>query len=169
MEQKEQQERGILFKVPFVGRASMDFRKDISKLFLDKYKVVTTGVFTSCKVGDFFGLKSDVPKPLLADDVYKFKCLSDTSISYIGKTKRHLSVRVQENPSPVKGSAIYGHIVSCPGCQSQATNLIDHFDILRKSSGFDLDINEALLIRKSQPSLNKQMYQNGSILLRIYN
>ena len=48
---------------------------------------------------NFFSLKCPTPKLLKANVVYKFDCLCDINISYIGKTKRHLATRIKEHRS----------------------------------------------------------------------
>ena len=45
----------------------------------------------------FFSLKSQAPKELIANAVYKYTCLCDTSLTYIGKTKQHLAVRSEDH------------------------------------------------------------------------
>ena len=47
-------------------------------------------VFNSFKVSSYFSLKSKSPSLLSSNVVYKFSCLCDTNLTYIGKTKRHL-------------------------------------------------------------------------------
>jgi len=50
------------------------------------------------------------------------------------------------------------------------TSTLTNFKVLRKcSSEFDTKINEALLIKKLNPSLNKQLYGRGaSMLLSVF-
>ena len=45
----------------------------------------------------FFSFKSQTPKELNANAVYKYTCLCDASLTYIGKTKRHWAVRSEEH------------------------------------------------------------------------
>ena len=52
-------------------------------------------------------MKCPTPKLLKANVVYKFDCLCDINISYIGKTKRHLATRIKEHRS--EKSAIGQH------------------------------------------------------------
>ena len=66
------------------------------------YKYNITGrkslmLFTSFKVKNYFSLKCRTPLPLLANVVYKFKCLRNANNIYIGKTIRHLATRVKEH------------------------------------------------------------------------
>ena len=64
-------------------------------------------VFTSFKVKNYFSLECRTPLPLLANVVYKFKCMRDANNIYIGKTIRHLATWVKEHgTSP---SAVSNH------------------------------------------------------------
>ena len=54
-------------------------------------------LFSSFKVSNYFSLKSQTPRILTSNVVYKFTCLCDTNLTYIGKTKRHLVVRKSEH------------------------------------------------------------------------
>ena len=106
--------------MPFVGNSSVTFGKKISDLIKDKFKLDVTILYETSKVGDFFSLKSQTPKALLSNVVYKFKCKLDANISYHGKTKRHLTTRVAEHgdlKAGEKKTAVASHIVECPTCK----------------------------------------------------
>ena len=49
-------------------------------------------------------------------------------------------------------------------------SLIHRFSVIKKcSSDYDSKVHEALLIKKHQPKLNKQLYENGSsFLLQLF-
>ena len=131
--------------------------------------VVIRNVSQSCKVDQFFSLKCASPLALAANVVYKFKCSFDKSISYIGKTERHLVVRAREhlNSGTAEKSAVGKHITKCTLCQNQAS--IDNFEILRQChDNMSLSVHETLLIRKHNPSLNVQLHDKGGILLKIF-
>ena len=162
-------EPGFSLKIPFIGKASIDFRKEITQILMNKFKVNVRPVFSSCKVGDFFQLKSSVPDFLSANVVYRFKCLCDTNLTYIGETERHLIDRVKEHLDlrSEKRSAIKDHILTCQICQE--ANISD-FEILRKCRDpCDVKMQEAFLIRRFKPSLNVQLYQSGAmVVLKIF-
>ena len=145
----------------FVCKASFEFKKHLIKILTDKFNISFKVVTKSAKIGDFFQLKSSVPFPLLSDVVYYFECLSDANTSYIGKTDRHLITRVKEHidVEAEKKTAIASHIVTCPNCQQVD---ISNFRILCKTDKFNLGHREAILMRRYQPSLNKQLFQNGA-------
>ena len=162
-------EPGFSLRIPFLGKASIDFRKEITQILMNKFKVNVRPVFSSCKVGDFFQLKSSVPDFLSANVVYRFKCLCDTNLTYIGETERHLIDRVKEHLDlrSEKRSAIKDHILTCQICQEAN---ISNFEILKKCRDpCDVKMQEAFLIRRFKPSLNVQLYQSGAmVVLKIF-
>ena len=102
----------------------------------------------------------------MANVVYQFQCLRDANQAYIGKTMRHLVTRVGEHGhSP---SAIYEHLSICDVCTSNYS--CDSFKILEHGkNNFDITVKEALHIKRTKPSLNTQLYANGSsFVLKIF-
>ena len=161
-------------KIPYVGKPSLKFKNDIVKLFKSNLNIDISCVFVSFKVGHYFSLKCDTPKALKSKVVYKFSCLRDAEKFYIGKTKRHLAVRVLEHidleKNKDKETAIFNHIKNCSDCNN--TNLsINNFEILTHcKSDFEAKINEAMLIQKFKPILNDKLFESGkSFLLNVYN
>ena len=164
------EEFGYLLKIPFMGHPSTMFKNEIGSLIFKKFQLRIKGVFTSTKVGQFFSLKSPVPKSLKACVVYQFNCLRDATKSYIGKTKRHLLVRSREHlrPKPSeKPTAITDHLVGCVPCRSAT---VENFSIMRScQTDYEACIHEALMIRKYNPPLNKKLANSGAgALLRIF-
>ena len=97
-----------------------------------------------------------------ANVVYKFDCLCGINISYIGKTKRHLAARTKEHRS--EKSAIGQHLQTCYTCDHNFNENL--FQILSTgNSDFDCKIREALLIKSEKPTLNQQLFQNGSTFI----
>ena len=93
--------------------------------------------------------------------VYRFKCLRDADTSYIGKTERHLVARVAEHLRPKGKGHIKKHLDKCTVCKNGVS--IDNFEILKTArKPLELSIHEALLIKKFQPKINKQMFANGA-------
>ena len=104
----------------------------------------------------YFRLKSNVPHALRSGVVYKYTCLVDPSIAYIGKTRRHLVARVKEHGSQLD-SAIFAHRASC-NCPFSLNN----FSILRSvRNDLELNICEALFIKRMDPSLNRAVANQG--------
>ena len=155
-----------VFSIPYLGLPSVIFGRKIKRLFKEYYCIDAKIVFTSFKVKNYFSLKCHTPTPLLANVVYKFTCLCDTNITYIGKTIRHLATRVKEHgTSP---SAIKDHLLACSMCQSHYS--CNSFKIIDSgNSDFDVSIKEALHIKYSKPNLNKQLSTQGiSFKLQIF-
>ena len=79
-----------LLRVPYYGKSSRGFAKDLSELIESNFEVKIRVVYTTFKVGSFFQLKSRTPSTLLSNVVYKFTCAVSAHITYIGYTSRHL-------------------------------------------------------------------------------
>ena len=156
-----------IFKVPFVGKASILFQKEICKLIFQKFGIKIRAVYSSCKVGDFFSLKSVAPSSLSANVVYKFTCSLDARTSYIGKTERHLVARMEEHLNPRKESAVTKHISQCLTCQNNAN--FDNFSIIQRCRcPHALMFHETLCIRRYKPNLNIQLLNNGGSVLTVF-
>ena len=102
----DENEEFCILKIPFVGEASHTFGNKLKSLFQEKFRIQVKIIFTSFKVEIFFSLKSKTPFDLLSDIVYKYTCLRDPGICYIGKTKRHLTIRIEERVDLRKASGI---------------------------------------------------------------
>ena len=150
----------LLFKIPFVGEASTLFSKRIKKVVKRQLDENIRIVYNTTRVQDSFVLKDHSPKSILTKVVYRFTCPRDSDTQYIGYTNRPLQARVKEHLT--KGnSAISDHIASCQGCNGTRLS-IDNFDILRKCrKKADTPIYEAILIKKYNPSLNRQLVKPG--------
>jgi len=94
-------------------------------------------------------LKEKVPKELISNVIYKFKCSGCTS-TYVGQTVRHLNARASEHK--YKKEAIRKHVDQCQGGSVE----IDSFEIVHKTnkSRYFLWTLEALYIRELKPNLN---------------
>ena len=157
-------------KIPFIGSPTTYLKKELSKLFKEKFGVYINVVYQSCKVGDFFTLKAKTPSILAANVVYKFSCPGDPGTSYIGKTERHFATRMDEHlDRRVEKSAVTKHINGCTSCATNGVSY-DNFSILRKcDSSYSTAIHEAFLIRRFKPSLNVQAPNLGqSVFLKIF-
>ena len=155
---------------PYVGGLSHDFKSKIVKLFYDELRIDIVPVFNTFKVSNYFTLKSRTPKLLMANVVYKFTCLCDTNLTYIGKTKRHLAVRSLEHlefKSENPKSEVKVHLKSCQTCQNCNS---DNFEVLKKcKNDHENKICEAMFIKSENPKLNKNLFNKGSfVTLKIY-
>ena len=107
----------------------------------------------------------------MANVVYKYTCLCDTNLTYIGETKRHLAVRSSEHllyEEKHHKSEIKTHIINCNVCKNSS---LDNFDIIQKcNSEHEIKINEAISILRFNPRLNKQLFNKGALYtLKVYN
>jgi len=156
--------------VPFIGKDSRRFVNRLAKLLDSKFNAKVIGIFKTVKVGSYFQLKSNTPFSLCKNVVYKFTCSCDMNLTYFGKCSRHLSTRANEHLdlTGAKKSAIKQHLLSCSICAEKSN--LNSFVILKKcTSDFQAKIHEALLIKKHRPTLNSQLYAQGSsVLLNVY-
>ena len=72
-------------------------------------------IYKTCKVGNYFNLKSNTPVLLLSNVVHCFSCPCDVCLTYISKSTRHLLTRAKEylNLSSLVKSKIKEHISEC--------------------------------------------------------
>ena len=87
-----------------------------------------------------------------------------TTRHLIDGVKKHTNLKCFQNESEIKR-----HIRQCHNCL-RANIDYKHFCILRNCRGLhETKIHEAVIIKKLQPNLNKQVYAKGaSFLLRIF-
>ena len=161
-----------LIAIPYLGSVSTLFAKRLRRLVYKKYNIHISTYLTTKKVGSYFPLKCQTPVFLQSNVVYKFTCLRDASLTYIGMSSRHFTTRIQEH-FKVKNmkSAVNDHLQKCLYCSSaNRDSLFSSFSIIKKcKSKYDTKIQEALIIKKENPVLNKQLYENGvSFLLNVY-
>ena len=150
--------------LPYFGQLSKILQSRIHSL-CTRYHKKCRVVFRPFKVSSYFTLKSRCPKELQALVVYKYVCSVDQNTTYIGKTKRHLALRVKEHLSTTSAnSAVFQHVATC-NCAAS----IQNFSVLRCcQSDYDLSIMEALYIRDNKPSLNIAIAgQGSSIFLKL--
>ena len=96
---------------------------------------------------------------MLANVVYKFKCLRDANNIYIGKTIRHLATRVKEHIT--SHSAVSNHLSSCETCKLNFS--CDSFSIIDSGKNdFEITVKEALHIKFKKPTINRQLFTQGS-------
>ena len=161
----EEKVETLLF-IPYIGLPSIIFGRKIKDLFKKNYAIDIKIVYTTYKVKHYFSLKCRTPLSLLANVVYKFQCLRDANVAYIGKTKRHLATRVKEHGH--SSSAVFDHLSTCSTCKSKYS--ANCFKILQRGKNdLDITIKEALHIKYNRPSLNKKLYTQGtSFVLKIF-
>ena len=87
----------ITVEIPYVGKQSHIFAKDILKLIWKFSAVHLTPTYKTCKDGNYFNLKSNTPVLLLSNVVYHFLYLCDASLTYISKSTCHVVTRAKEH------------------------------------------------------------------------
>ena len=157
-------EKRYIIKIPYVGTLSHEFKNKLIAFFNYELKVTVSPVFNTFKVSNYFSLKSQTPKQLMANVVYKYTCLCDTNLTYIGETKRHFAVRSSEHllyEEKHHKSEIKTHIRNCDICKNSS---LDNFNIIKKcNTEREIKINEAISILKFNPRLNKNLFNKGSL------
>ena len=152
----------ILISIPYIGKPSLLLARRLQTLFKKHYSVNLQVSFNTSKVRNFFSLKCSTPKSLKSNVVYQYTCSCDMNKSYIGKTKRHLIARVEEHKGDK--SAIGQHLKQCTSCHNSFS--INHFKIVNSGkTDLECKIKEALHIKAYNPSLNQNLFQNGSSFL----
>ena len=111
------------------------------------------------KVANYFHLKSMTPLGLCSNVVYSYTCPSDTGLTYLGMSSRHLFTRAKEHLdlNQSRKSAIKDLILDCVKCSNSSHSLAS-FKILRNGKNeYNTKVYEALLIKKFKPKLNRQL------------
>lgn len=150
----------------FLAKETLLVKRKLEKLFslmwpAFKLRVVLN---SGIKIGSLFNFKDNLPFGVRSFVVYKYTC-GDCYITYIGKTTRHLLVRMSEHLGisfktgavrkyhEKQTTAIREHIRSC-----KHTGDVSNFSVLANArNDFELLVKESLLIGKEQPVLNKQI------------
>ena len=170
-EKDQDEEVGIklIIKLPYFGKCSTVFAQTISSLIKDTFDMKVDAVYSSLKLQSMFQLKSPTPFEFSSNVVYKFECVSNHSLFYVGQTARHLVERAKEHLSfSDKESAVGEHIKSCDMCKSAQLS-VQNFQILKKCRNkFSTKIFEALFIQKLHPTLNTQVSNDYGFLLKIF-
>ena len=135
-----------------MGKQSRIFAKDISKLIWKFSAVQLSPIYKTCKVGNYFDLKSNASTILLSNVVYRFLCPCDAGLTYVCKSTHHVATRAKEHlnlGSSVK-SKIKEHIIECNLCSKKDMDSLIHcFNFIKKcSSDYCCKIHEGLLIKK---------------------
>ena len=118
-------------------------------------------------MSNYFNNKDKTPQELKSKVVYEYKCSYDESIQYIGFTSRPLVEKVKKQ---LKGNtAVSDHISKYNICKNKNIPF-NNFKIFKKCRNkFEIMIREALLIKRYNPILNKQLTKLGiTHTLRIF-
>ena len=152
---------------PWIGPSSVAFRKEIEESvgrgFINtKVRVVfTTNQALTGKVKDV------LPDTAKKNIVYEYRCCCGQA--YVGKTTQRLSERIHQHvpdslfqTPPVTrstrtDSAVTRHLRDSPSCIGNNQDMTGRFRVLAQArSQFQLDVLEALLIKRLSPILCQQ-------------
>ena len=128
---------------------------------------------TSNSLRNYFSFKDAVSEPLRSCQIYNFTCRS-CNASYIGKTFRHMKVRISEHQgvSPRTGKHLKGNLSTSMRYRMLDRNHMvawDDFKVLgREPNNWFLEIKESLFIKRDRPSLNKNIYSQELLLFWFY-
>ena len=156
----------IKIMLPFLGSHTNVLKTKLSKLLSNisnNYKpifVFTTGR----KLASFFNFKDRVPTNVRSFVIYKYTC-GVCNVTYTGKTKRHMGVRMAEHLglslrtgkilkfNKNNASAIRKH------CEFEKhTGSYDNFEVVGTGvTDFQLLLKESMIINRDSPILNKQV------------
>ena len=141
--------------LPFLGhQTSEKLKKSMLSLISTAYPQVELKVIfrTTCRIADLFRYKDCIPKRLKSYVVYGVYC-TDCNASYMGKTKRHLSIRYKEHTDIRKPTAVTEHL-----SQTNHDVTFDNVKILgRGRTDNELLIKESLIVKKLKPILNNNV------------
>ena len=150
--------RKIRIVLPFLGRTSLAIRMIPSCRVEVVYQ-------TTYRMGNMFRFKDCLPKSIMTDFVYHFKC-SCCAATYVGRCVRHKQVRFCEHsglsprtgkpykPTLVNASSIKTHMMK----EKHPVDPNQDFTILSRGGSREiLDIKESIMIARLQPILNDRV------------
>ena len=145
------------YKLPYIGHFSTYTKKKLNEIIKQFCKTDTKIqlIFTSFKLSSMFSTKDRISYVFKSLVVYKYICPS-CNASYIGKTCRHLSTRINEHLTTDTKSNIFQHIKKSQSCKEGSNE--NCFTILdTASSKYVLKLKEGMHITWEKPTLNKQI------------
>ncbi len=158
--------RQFLMCLPFMGRDSLVLKRKLLSFFSTQFPAFQLKIVfkSGPKIGNFLNFKDILPFCVSSFVIYRYSC-SHCIMTYIGKTTRHLLIRMSEHLgishrtrkirkyNPKQTTAIREHIRIC-----EHSGSFDDFKIASQGkTDFELLIKESLLVGKEQPILNKQI------------
>ena len=158
--------RKIRIVLPFLGRTSLAIQKKLRELFRMIPSCRVEVVYqTMYRMGNMFRFKDCLPKSIMTDFVYHFKC-SCCAATYVGQCVRHKQVRFCEHaglsprtgkpykPTLVNASSIKTHMMK----EKHPVDPNQDFTILSRGGSREiLDIKESIMIARLQPILNDRV------------
>ena len=155
----------VRITLPFLGKQSFEIKKRLKTFIGTNFPQCDLQIIFNCnnRLRNFFNFKDKIPHSVRSHLLYRFTC-DDCKAIYIGKTRRHYGVRVNEhlgislltgntytfNPNNKNNTAILNHInhTSCNGNH-------ENFRIIGSAKNdYQLCVKETLLIHKEKPKIN---------------
>lgn len=168
LQQQQQQEKPqpkedgneVRFAIPFKDQPSSDAVKRQLKDLSSQIDIQLQPVFTSRKLGDYFGHKEQkLPIINQQNVVYQYEC-DLCEAGYVGYTCRHLFQRIDEHAS----SAVGKHHKKCHNNSLEGFEGL--FSVLRRCKNkSECLVYEMLLIRDKRPKIN---IQSDSIKSKVF-
>ena len=93
----ENDNQKLYLQIPYVGKSSRKFFRNMSDLCLKIAGLKLVPLHKTMKVANYFHLKSMTPLGLCSNVVYSYTCPSDTGLTYLGMSSRHLFTRAKEH------------------------------------------------------------------------
>ena len=153
----------VIMILPYLGVISMQLKRKLGNLFHTCFPDVKIKVIFSAKnrLSSGFQFKDILPNDMRSLILYKYKC-SICENTYVGKTKRHYIVRMNEHLgisvfsgkslkyNPDYATAIGKHIKDNDHiCNTDCFKIVG-----TATNDFHLRVKESLLIVKEKPTLN---------------
>ena len=146
--------------LPFLGQKSVSIRNKISRLITNSYPQVSLRVIfrPSNTIGQWFKYKDCIPDALQSSVVYEYKC-SRCNATYIGQTKRQLTVRIAEHQGKSYRTGLpiskpsFSAIRNCCEASGHKINKNDFSVLFAANDDTTRLLAESLLIRDRQPTL----------------
>ena len=104
LDSSREQERKFFLTVPYLGKPSKTFFKNVQLLIKNKSDIEITPIFKTTKICNYFNIKSQTPTYLQSNVVYKYTCSRDVNVTYIGYSAQHLITRAKEHISDSKSN-----------------------------------------------------------------
>ena len=155
--------RKIRVVLPFLGKTSLAIKKKLRELFRMVPSCQLEVIYqTTYRMGNMFRFKDALPKSIMTDFVYHFKC-SCCAATYVGRCVRHKQVRFCEHAglSPRTGKAYKPTLVNASSVKIhmlKEKHPVDpdrDFKILSRGGSREiLDIKESIMIVRLNPKLN---------------
>ena len=143
--------------LPYLGKLSLELRTRLVDSVNNSFPACSLRVIfrSPSRMSSCFKFKDRVPKALLSNVVYQYKCTS-----YYGKTTGHLKVWASEHldVSPLREkpvrctqtTAVKDHLLFCGICS------LDNFSVIISApNNYILELKESLMIHRDKPALSR--------------